>query len=342
MSAQPRIAAAQLATAWSQQLSDHVGAVAWSPSGERIAAGSMGGEAVLVDAASGQVCSVVADHGLGVFDLAWSPDGARLASAGHDGRVVVVSGGGAAVAEVRGNGQAMCAAWSPDGGRLAAGIGRELVVVDAAGAPVLRVPQQPSTITDVAWSADSRRVGVACYGGVRWFEPARGVPQPARVFDWKGSLLCLHVAPDGRHAASGNQDNSVHVWRLWSGRDMEMTGYPAKIDQIAWHPGSRLLAVAGPGDVTVWDFSGSGPEGSVPRQIDAHEDRLSAIAYAPDGALLATAAGDGWVKLWGDSDTAPVAAWHTGSGVTCLAWSPDSSVIAVGGEDGRVQRLDLR
>ena len=335
--------APRVVVAWTAELSDHVGAVAWSPSGAVVAAGSMGGEAVLVDAVDGRVRAEFASHALGVLDIAWSPDGARVASAGHDGRVVVASAAdGAPVAEVRSLGQANCVAWSPDGRLLAAGIGRELLVLGDSGDVVMRAGEQPSTVTDVAWSADGRRVGVACYGGVRWYEPQRRSQKPARVLGWKGSLLCLHVAPDGRHVASGNQDSSVHVWRLWSGRDMEMTGYPAKIDRLAWHPASRLLAVGGPGDVTVWDFGGSGPEGSVPRQIDAHEERISALAYAPDGRVLATAASDGWLKVWGDSDATPVNAWHAGSAVSCLSWAPDSGAIAVATHDGRLRRLDLR
>ncbi len=335
-------AAARLHVAWTFEMSDHCSVVAWSPTCDAVAAGSMGGEAVLVDAASGRLRATVADHGLGVLDVAWSPDGALIASAGHDQRVVIARSDGTVVAQTAGTGQARTVAWSPDGRLLAAGIGRELVVVTTAGEPLLRVPGQPSTVTDVAWSADSRRVGVACYGGVRWFEPARDSAEPARVLAWKGSLLCLHVAPDSRHVASGNQDNSVHVWRLWSGRDMEMTGYPAKIDRLAWHPASRLLAVGGPGDVTVWDFGGSGPEGSTPRQIDAHEERIAAIAYAPDGTALATAAADGWLKVWGDGGSAPLAAWPAGSGVECFAWAPDSSALVAGTHDGRLQRVDLR
>jgi WD40 repeat protein len=329
--------------AWSVELSDHVGVVAWSPAGDVIAAGSMGGEAVLVDAATGCARAQIADHGLGVLDIAWSPDGARVASAGCDGRVVIAGTvDGAVGATASGSGQAHCVAWSPDSRLLACGIGRELIVAGDGNDVVLRASGQPSTVTDVAWSADGRRVGLACYGGVRWYDPARDAAKPARILEWKGSLLCLHVAPDGRHVASGNQDSSVHVWRLWSGRDMEMTGYPAKIDRLAWHPASRLLAVGGPGDVTVWDFGGSGPEGSVPRQIDAHDERLSALAYAPDGSGLATAAADGWVKVWGDSDTAPAASLQVGSGVACLCWAPDSTAMVVGTHDGRLQRLDLR
>ncbi|HXA29937.1 MAG TPA: hypothetical protein VN193_14445 [Candidatus Angelobacter sp.] len=329
------------AASWAAELSDHAGVVAWAPSGEVIAAGSMGGETVLFDAASGSPRARIADHGLGVLDVAWSPAAELLASAGCDGRVVVATAGGRPVASVRGSGEANCLAWSPDGRTLAAGIGRELVLLQADGEVVRRAGEQPSTVTGVAWSADGRRVGVACYGGVRWFEPSRWSEQPARVLAWKGSLLCLHVAPDGRHVASGNQDSSVHVWRLWSGRDLEMTGYPAKIDRLAWHPASRLLAVGGAGDVTIWNFGGSGPEGSTPRQIDAHQARIAALTYAPHGSLLATAAADGWVKVWGDGDDVPEVAWDAGAPVSCLSWSPDSRALVAGTHDGRVQRFDL-
>ncbi len=50
--------------AWRAALDDHVEALAWSPDGTRLAAGSLAGDAVLLDAA-GDVTAKLASHPIG-------------------------------------------------------------------------------------------------------------------------------------------------------------------------------------------------------------------------------------------------------------------------------------
>jgi WD40 repeat protein len=79
-------------------------------------------------------------------------------------------------------------------------------------------------------------------------------------------------------------------------------------------------------------------------EIDA--PGVHAIAYAPDGNMLATA---GWdqkthfdVKLWDttNGDEHSVLGGHTDS-IYSLAFSPDSRQLATGGRDLSVQVWDL-
>lgn len=322
---------------WSVGLSDYVSALAWSPDGRRVAAGSLAGESVLVDAATGAVAAQLPVHTLGVLAMAWTPDGARIATGGQDGLVRIHRADGTSASASDLGAWVAALAWRSDGTQLAAGAGRVLRVIGPDGEHLLEGKPATSTITDVAWAVNKRRVAAASYGGVGWYAVEHG-PEPVKHFAWKGSILCLAPSPDGRWLTVGAQDNTVHIWRLWSADELEMNGYPTKVEHLAWHHASRWMAVGNLGEITLWDFAGRGPGGRRPQQIDAHTRSIAALAFQPRGALLASGSRDGTVAVWDTAPKVAVAASQRGYGdeVATLAWSPDGTRLAVALASGQI------
>ena len=333
-----RAATADTVTAplWSYRFDDYVSATSWAPDGSRLAAGSLAGPSVLLDATTGEVVASLSDHEMGVLAAGWSASGDHLAVGGQDGRLRLYSSGGAQVAALAFDEWVGALEWCPTGEQVAVAAGRTVAVVEPDGTIVETYPDQFSTVTSLAWSTDGSRLGVGCYGGVEWFEPGSG-PLPTRRFEWKGSVLSLAMAPSGKWLVSGNQDNSVHLWRLWSGDDLQMSGYPAKVEHLAWDATSRWLAVGSLGELTIWDFSGKGPAGTRPKQLDAHERHISAVAYQHAGTLLASGAADATVALWDPTRSkTPVTRFEVTGGVSTIGWSPDDRAMAVGTAGGEV------
>ena len=107
------------------------------------------------------------------------------------------------------------------------------------------------------------------------------------------------------------------------------------IQAVAWRPanagGGRLLATADlDGGVRIWDAA----RGRALRTIGGHDQRVTSVAWRPDGAAIATGSADRTVRLWTPEGAALGTLVGHESGVTSLAWSPDGSRLLSGGDDG--------
>ena len=326
---------------WSAALTDHVAALAVSPGGSLVAAGSLGGDSIVVDSRDGTIVAELSEHRLGVLSIDWSPGGGRLAAGGQDGRVTLWDRSGRTVESVDMPGWVVQVAWSPDGAFLAAAGGREVAVIRADGTVVARYGGHPSTVTSLDWEPGTGRLAAASYGGIRWYGPGSGSPGPVDEYIWKGSILVVAVSPDGRWLASGNQDSTSKVWEIPTGEDLEMTGYPAKVDRLAWDHFGHQLAVASNEVVMVWRCSGSGPEGTRPQVLESHTDRIADLTFQPAGPLLATVGLDRVVAVWNPARRRrPLRALDAGEPLSRVDWIAEDALV-VGTADGRVLRLDL-
>ncbi|MFM7534481.1 MAG: WD40 repeat domain-containing protein [Acidimicrobiales bacterium] len=331
---------------WEMLLGDYVTALAISPRGDLLAAGSLGGDAAIVTVDGVLVCKLP-EHPMGVLCGAWSPDGSRLALGGQDGVVRVHDQTGNEVGTYRGTAWISHVAWSPDGSLLAAADGRHLVLCDSDAVLVQRYPSVSSTITAVAWSANGKRAGVTSYGGITWYDPDHlPAERPSRTHHFKGSPLALVLAPNGKWACAGFQDSSIHLWRLWSGDELSMSGYPAKIEHLAFRDDSQWMASACLDELTVWDFSGRGPKGTRPATGNAHGRHISCLVWEPAGTRLLTGGADGRLALWPSprSVKQPLTPDDVCDGDVAIAtvvWHPAGGSILVGRADGALERRSV-
>lgn len=333
---------------WRVELGDFVATLESSPDGALLVAGSLAGDALLLDAAHGTLIANLAAHPFGVLTAAWSNDGARFVVGGHDGIARIYGRDGIELGVVDAGGWVARLRWSPVVDTLAIGAGRNLITTDESGNAQRHYDDVASTVADVVWSVDGRRVGVAAYGGISWYEPHSepGSTEPVRHYPWKGSILALALSPNGKWACAGAQDASIHIWKLWSADELSMSGYPAKIERVAFAPDSRWMASACLGELSVWDFGGKGPRGTAPASGEAHDRHIEALGWSPDGTTIATGGDDGRLILWPSphkqrQTMTPLDVDSSSSGVSRLAWHPSGSMIHVGHNDGTVETRSI-
>jgi WD40 repeat protein/serine/threonine protein kinase len=184
--------------------------------------------------------------------------------------------------------------------------GERLVSVGKAGTQVWETTSgrpvgQPGLIasTMVFLSQDGKRLAAATplLKAVQLTEVESG----KKVAELKGvshMVRDLAFSADGRLVAAALMDGAVTVWDLESKKTLHTFHHGDRPVCVAFHPGGRQLA-SGSCDNTarVWDLD----TGQEVETLGGHIGNVMAVAYSPDGKLLATASGnryEGEVQLW--------------------------------------------
>ncbi len=186
----------------------------------------------------------------------------------------------------------------------------------------------PSSVGALAISPDRTRAAVGYFGGVDvlWLQN-ESAPQ---TLPWTSSIVSLAWRPDGSVIAAGCQDSAVHFWRMPSGKDSMMGGYPGKPKVLVWSPKGDLLGTAAGQDAVLWDFA-TGPEGTSPIQLHGHAKSITAMVWSPDGKTLATGARDGRVLLHNVADGAVLQVIELGASIEGLLWDAGLVVACASG-----------
>lgn len=290
----------------------------------------------------------IGEHAEGGLTLAVQPGGAVVASGGQDGRVQLwrAADGSLTATVEAGTNWVERLVWRPDGSRLAATAGRRVGVWTAVGELVGLSDEHASTVADIAWQPDGARIATAAYGGVAYLTAAAAGPTDHVAL--KGSSLVLGWQPQGRYLACGNQDARVLFVLVETGDTLQMWGFPAKVLALSWSEDGRWLATASGSGVILWDASGEGPKGRTPTVLEGHFGFVTAVAWQPQGSVLASGGADGQVCLFTPTLRRPQAP-HSAeapptleaadsvqleSEVTALAWTTGGGMLGVGDHSG--------
>lgn len=318
---------------------DHVLGLSWSPDGLMLAATPSQGAIQLVRV-DGSIVAELPGHGMGNGVSAFHPVEPILATCGADGKIRIYREPFSGTPEretTLGKDWVEKLAWNANGSYLATAIGKRLVVLDKTGAVVQEFTSHRSSVCDFAWNPrQPEEIASVCGGGALMWR--LGEDEPFARFDWGGASLLAAWSPDGRWIVTGDQTPSVHVYDLTRDHPLHIQGYETKVKALAFNSASRKLATGGGRLVTVWNCTGkTGPEGTMPKQLEGHTGDPIALAYRRASDWLASGGTDGNLILFEpESSGRPRYVLALGSAVASVAWHPSESLLAAGTDAGDV------
>ncbi len=289
--------------------------VAFSQDSNILAGGSDDGVIQVWDADTGDRIYNFTEHKDSVLDFDFSVDRKTLRSASLDGSVKI---------------------WSlvGEGGRLSSDIPHDEAVYS-----VKFFPDSNTFVTGSAdklirlWNTETRRV----------IHTLKGHKDYVSVID---------CSPDGTTLVSGSPDGAVFIWDIIGERTrFEILGHTGGIKALAYTEDNRIRA-GGTGldyKLRIWD-AGTSSELSILRD---HIELTQAVSFSNNGDKIVSGGNvDGTIFL---SDVHKVLLVHNEidenslenkyignpHGVTALTMSPANTVLASGGEDGRIHLLDI-
>jgi WD40 repeat protein len=255
-----------------------------------------------------------------------------------------------ATAAFRGHtGQVVALALTPDG-KTAASVSDDGLLclwetADCRARAARRVPQAQTW--RLAFSPDGRTLAAASGADetIAVWDVAQGRQRDTfRGHD--GPVVALGFLADGR-AASADAGGSALLWdadtlrvtRTWRLPPPATPPgeWPELDEPRAWSPDGRTLVTAGadlfrPSPLKLWDAG----RGTVRATLPGHTARVAALAFTPDGRLLASAAWDGTARLWDVAAGKELASFEAGTPQLpiTVALSRDGRLLTAAGPDG--------
>lgn len=226
---------------------------------------------------------------------------------------------------------------STDGSIVAiAGGGVSIGVVRSGADRIDSFPGHKHTTERVAVSGDGEWMVSAADNGelITWRPRDRKLSRRLRASGSPVRDVAIHAAEGQAVAAVAAADGTVTLFDLTSGGESLLTTHQGGGGVVAVSATSSLVATSSAaGVIHLWDRTSRTQVG----QLLGHSGPIRALDFADGTNRLASAGGDGTVRIWDPERRTLIATTIAGADVASLALSPDGGMVAVGSRDGTIR-----
>jgi WD40 repeat protein len=137
----------------------------------------------------------------------------------------------------------------------------------------------------------------------------------------------LAFSPDNRWLISGNQDGTIKIWDLATGRELRtFVGHTGMVWRLAVsRDGRRLASTSNDGTTRLWDV-----DTGRALHIWRHRGPAWAVALSPDASLVAAGGADRIVQLWDAASGERRRTLDVGQEVNRITFVGDAGALAIG------------
>jgi len=332
-------------------------AVAVTPDGKQVIAGSMYGTLKVWNIQTGEELFTLNAHSDSVTTLALTPDGKRLISGSLDKTIKVWNlESKEELAILKGHSEAVQAvAITADGKRvISASLDRTLKVWNLeTGEELFTLIGHLLRVNAVAVTPDDRLVISGSYDRTLKVWNLETGKELFTLIGHRSVVNTVVVTPDGKRVISGSWDKTLKVWDIDTGKGVfrfiknfiprqelfSLDGHSHSVEAVAvTSDGNRIISASRDGTLKVWSLS-------TKKEIFpliGHSESVNAVTVTADGKRIISGSDDETVKVWNlETDEAVFSLTGHTNRVKALVLTPDGKQVISGSDDTTVKVWNL-